>query len=117
MPTKRRPIERARRPQVTQAWAEVFKRVCQLSPLYLECIRGTCHSTTVDRRCAECHEYFELGALLKTHFSVRAWQELSDDFVEPAGLSAQRSAEWWADALGHALAEAQIMPWQKAPSV
>jgi hypothetical protein len=62
---------KATRSRVTGEAKRIFARAMALRPRYDACISGKrCHSTSLNRHCAVCHDYIELSRALH-----RCWRK------------------------------------------
>jgi hypothetical protein len=107
MTTKRTPINRAARRQITPHAADLFRQSCELEPIRDACIRDkVCRSDRANEHCAECAKSIELHLQLFRVLGLKPWHWIDYGGVEePAGLSAAKREKWWTEALEEALAD------------
>jgi hypothetical protein len=94
------------RRKITSDWALKFKRICELTPTYMACVRNQfCFSGNATEFCPICAERFELIRPLRLHFDIYPWLDFPDDFEAPSNLNPAETTRWWAEALEEALRE------------
>ena len=110
MSTKRTPISRPARRQISPAVVEIYRELCKLDQVRDACDKGKPDSTCKlpwSEFCKDCTRRQELSHQLYFALKLKPWQyPFGYRPQEPAGLTASQRDAFWAEQLETALAEA-----------
>jgi hypothetical protein len=108
MTTKRTPIHREARTQITPEAADLYRKICcELAPTYLGCLRKSCPNRSAGRGCDTCREHHKLSGKLHNMLGLKPWHfPLSKCEPPEEAMSSAKLATWWQEALAEVVEEA-----------